>query len=116
MVHGAQATNFHDYAVPVHVAAHNEKLRAEPPPPFSIHLKKLETETAASAELILHNAKIATNGIPSFVEAIAITAAQEAPGGDEEENAAPLGAAKQVCLMSDTQLTRAPPARRPHAR
>jgi predicted amidohydrolase YtcJ len=26
-----------------------------------------------SPELIVHNAKIATNGVPSFVEAIAIT-------------------------------------------
>jgi hypothetical protein len=26
-------------------------------------LEKLETETAVSAELILHNAKIATNGV-----------------------------------------------------
>ena len=26
-----------------------------------------------SAEIILHNAKIATNGVPSFVEAIAIS-------------------------------------------
>src|SRR5258708_39473404 len=85
MVHGAQATNFHDYAVPVHVAAHNEKLRAEPPPPFSIHLKKLETETAVSAELILHNAKIATNGIPSCVEAIATTAGRIAAAGKDEE-------------------------------
>src|SRR5260370_7958252 len=55
--------------------------RAGPPPPFSIQLEKLETETAVSAEIILHNAKIATNGVPSFVEAIAITPATQTPGG-----------------------------------
>ena len=38
-----------------------------------------------SAELILHNAKIATNGMPSFVEAIAITAGKIAAAGKEEE-------------------------------
>src|SRR6266478_986972 len=59
--------------------------RAEPPPPFSVHLEKFETETAVSAELILHNAKIATNGAPSFVEAIAITAGRIAAVGKDEE-------------------------------
>jgi len=38
-----------------------------------------------SAELILHNAKIATNGLPSFVEAIAITAGRIAAVGKNEE-------------------------------
>src|SRR5262245_17522971 len=38
-----------------------------------------------SAELILHNAKIATNGVPSFVEAIAITAGRIAAVGKGEE-------------------------------
>jgi predicted amidohydrolase YtcJ len=38
-----------------------------------------------SAELILHNAKIATNGVPSFVEAIAITAGRIAAVGKNEE-------------------------------
>jgi len=38
-----------------------------------------------SAELILHNAKIATNGVPSFVEAIAITAGKIAAVGKDEE-------------------------------
>ena len=38
-----------------------------------------------SAELILHNAKIATNGVPSFVEAIAITAGRIAAVGKDEE-------------------------------
>ncbi|HWO27228.1 MAG TPA: amidohydrolase family protein, partial [Candidatus Acidoferrum sp.] len=38
-----------------------------------------------SAELILHNAKIATNGVPSFVEAIAITAGRIAAAGKDEE-------------------------------
>src|SRR5467141_5081521 len=59
--------------------------RAEPPPPFSIHLEKPETETAVSAELILHNAKIATNEVPSFVEAIAITAGKVAAVGNNDE-------------------------------
>src|SRR4029077_11928002 len=34
--------------------------------------QKTEKEIRVSAEIILHNAKIATNGVPSFVEAIAI--------------------------------------------
>src|SRR5258707_5576714 len=59
--------------------------RAEPPPPFSIHLQKFETETAVSAELILHNAKIATNGVPSFVEAMAITAGKISAVGKDDE-------------------------------
>jgi len=42
-------------------------------------------ETAVSAEFILHNAKIATNAVPSFVEAIAITAGKIAAVGKDEE-------------------------------
>jgi predicted amidohydrolase YtcJ len=38
-----------------------------------------------SAELILHNAKIATNEVPSFVEAIAITAGKIVAVGKDEE-------------------------------
>jgi predicted amidohydrolase YtcJ len=38
-----------------------------------------------SAELILHNAKIATNGLPSFVEAIAVTAGKIAAVGKDDE-------------------------------
>jgi predicted amidohydrolase YtcJ len=38
-----------------------------------------------SAELILHNAKIATNGVPSFVEAIAITAGKISAAGKDEQ-------------------------------
>jgi hypothetical protein len=38
-----------------------------------------------SVELILHNAKIATNGVPSFVEAIAITAGKIAAVGKDGE-------------------------------
>ncbi len=38
-----------------------------------------------SAELILHNAKIATNGVPSFVKAIAIAAGKIAAVGKDEE-------------------------------
>jgi predicted amidohydrolase YtcJ len=38
-----------------------------------------------SAEVILHNAKIATNGVPSFVEAIALSGGKvTAIGGNEE--------------------------------
>ena len=38
-----------------------------------------------SAEIILHNAKIATNKVPSFVEAIAISDGKvTATGGNEE--------------------------------
>src|SRR5271168_4464404 len=37
------------------------------------------------AELILHNAKIATNAVPSFVEAIAITAGRIAAVGKDDE-------------------------------
>jgi predicted amidohydrolase YtcJ len=44
-----------------------------------------EEEVRVSAEIILHNAKIATNGLPSFVEAIAISDGKViAIGGNEE--------------------------------
>jgi predicted amidohydrolase YtcJ len=46
---------------------------------------KPEREITVSAELILHNAKIATNGVPSFVEAIAITAGKIAAVGKDDE-------------------------------
>ena len=38
-----------------------------------------------SAELILHNAKIATNAVPSFVEAVAITAGKIMGCGKDDE-------------------------------
>ena len=38
-----------------------------------------------SAEIILHNAKIATNGVPSFVEAIAISDGKVTATGRSEE-------------------------------
>src|SRR5882672_11447844 len=42
-------------------------------------------EIRVSAEIILHNAKIATNGVPSFVEAIAMSdGTVTATGGNEE--------------------------------
>src|SRR5258708_4842253 len=50
-----------------------------------IHLEKFETETTVSAEFILHNAKIATNGVPSFVEAIAVSGGKIAAVGKDEE-------------------------------
>src|SRR5258708_25422154 len=46
---------------------------------------KPEREITVSAELILHNAKIATNGVPSFVEAISITAGKIAAVGKDDE-------------------------------
>ncbi len=46
---------------------------------------KTKKEIRVSAEIILHNAKIATNGVPSFVEAIAISDGKvTAIGGNEE--------------------------------
>jgi predicted amidohydrolase YtcJ len=48
-------------------------------------LEKFETEAAVSADLILHNAKIATNGVPSFVEAMAVTAGKIAAVGNNDE-------------------------------
>jgi predicted amidohydrolase YtcJ len=47
----------------------------------------LETkkEISVSAELILHNAKIATNGTPSFVEALAISDAKVTATGKNDE-------------------------------
>jgi len=42
-------------------------------------------ESRVSAELILHNAKIATNGIPSFVEAVAITSGKITATGEDDE-------------------------------
>jgi predicted amidohydrolase YtcJ len=38
-----------------------------------------------STELILHNAKIATNGVPSFVEAVAITNGKITAAGQDDE-------------------------------
>jgi predicted amidohydrolase YtcJ len=53
-------------------------------PPFSRSLEN-EEEIRVPAEIILHNAKIATNGVPSFVEAVAISEGKViAIGGDEE--------------------------------
>jgi predicted amidohydrolase YtcJ len=51
-------------------------------PPFSHAVKK---EIRVSAEIILHNAKIATNGVPSFVEAIAISDGKVTAIGKNEE-------------------------------
>jgi predicted amidohydrolase YtcJ len=44
-----------------------------------------EEEIRVSAEIILHNAKIATNGVPSFVEAIAISDGKVAALGGNEQ-------------------------------
>ena len=38
-----------------------------------------------SGEIILHNAKVATNGVPSFVEAIAISDGKVTATGRNEE-------------------------------
>jgi predicted amidohydrolase YtcJ len=48
-------------------------------------LHERETETAVFAELILYNAKIATNDVPSFVEAIAVTAGKVVAAGNDDE-------------------------------
>src|SRR5467141_396746 len=80
-----QPRNSRSTRFPLQLEFTSKTRRAEPPPPFSIHLEKVETETAVSAEIILHNAKIATNGVPSFVEAIAITAGTIAAVGKDEE-------------------------------
>ena len=49
-----------------------------------------------SAELILHNAKIATNKVPSFVEAIAISNGKVTAAGGNEEILCLRGAATRV--------------------
>ena len=49
-----------------------------------------------SAEVILHNAKIATNGVPSFVEAIAISDGKVIAIGRNEEILHLLGPATRV--------------------
>ncbi len=56
-----------------------------------------------SAELILHNAKIATNGVPSFVEAIAITAGRIAAAGKDQEILRLRG--PQTCVIDGRRRT-----------
>ena len=86
MVHGApRPRNSLSTRFPLPLQLTSKTRRAEPPPPFSIHLERLETGTAVSAELILHNAKIATNGVPSFVEAITVSGVRIAAAATEEE-------------------------------
>ena len=58
-----------------------------------------------SAELILHNAKIATNGVPSFVEAIAITAGRISAAGKDEEILRLRGPQTRVILLSAPAAT-----------
>src|SRR5258705_5456763 len=54
-------------------------------PSFLTSRWKTKKEIRVSAEIILHNAKIATNKVPSFVEAIAISDGKvTATGGNEE--------------------------------
>jgi predicted amidohydrolase YtcJ len=53
-------------------------------------------EIPVSAELILHNAKIATNKVPSFVEAIAISNGKVTAAGGNEEILRLRGAATRV--------------------
>src|SRR6266478_793345 len=56
------------------------------PPFFTSRWKtKKRKEIRVSAEIILHNAKIATNGVPSFVEAIAISDGKVTVTGRNEE-------------------------------
>ena len=86
MVHGAPATKFPEYAVPTAAASSQVKNeRAEACFRPSQGRWKTKKEIRVSAEVILHNAKIATNGVPSFVEAIAISDGKvTAIGGNEE--------------------------------
>jgi predicted amidohydrolase YtcJ len=57
---------------------------------------KTEKEIRVSAEIILHNAKIATNGVPSFVEAIAISDGKVTASGRNEEILRLRGSATRV--------------------
>ena len=86
MVHGAPATKFPEYAVPTAALSSQVKNTGRSLlPPFSKSIGKTKKEIRVSAEIILHNAKIATNGVPSFVEAIAISDGKvTATGGNEE--------------------------------
>ncbi len=56
-----------------------------------------------SAELILHNAKIATNAVPSFVEAIAITAGRIVAVGKDEDTLRLRG--PQTCVIDGRRRT-----------
>ena len=47
--------------------------------------RETKKEIRVSAEIILHNAKIATNKVPSFVEAIAISGGKVIATGDNDE-------------------------------
>ena len=47
--------------------------------------KRGKEEPFVSAEIIVHNAKIATNGVPSFVQAIAISGGKILATGNDEE-------------------------------
>jgi predicted amidohydrolase YtcJ len=54
-------------------------------PPIPHSDRKIKKEIPVSADIILHNAKIATNKVPSFVEALAISDGKvTATGGNEE--------------------------------
>src|SRR5258706_5152640 len=57
---------------------------------------KTKKEIRVSAEIILHNAKIATNKVPSFVEAIAISDGKVTATGGNEEILRPRGPATHV--------------------
>jgi len=62
MVHGAPPRNSRTTLFPLQSQS-QVKLRAEETPPFLIHLENLKGRYV-SAELILHNAKIAYDGVP----------------------------------------------------
>jgi len=85
MVHGAPATKFPEYAVPAAVAFTSKTRRAESPPPVLIHLENLKGRLSCLLSSYCNNAKVATNGVPSFVEAIAITAGKIVAAGKDDE-------------------------------
>ena len=86
MVHGAPATKFPEYAVPTRCRGSQVKNGGRKLASVLLNVRwKTKKEIRVSAEVILHNAKIATNGVPSFVEAIAISDGKvTAIGGNEE--------------------------------
>jgi predicted amidohydrolase YtcJ len=65
-------------------------------PPFLQNAGRTSKEIRVSAEIILHNAKIATNEVPSFVEAIAISDGRVTATGANEEILSLRGPATRV--------------------
>ena len=74
MVHGAPATRFPEYVVPT---AAGDSTNSD--------LRSRGRRLAMPADVILHNAKIATNRVPSFVEAVAIEGGKIVAVGTSDE-------------------------------